>query len=175
VLKARKHQTLQELKLVCNNNLMFVVISYNKLDAVKMTALRCNLRDNGAKLRVVKNTFAALSSRGTNLEHVSDLFKTGQSIALAYSNESDPVAMAKAVYQFQKDNVEYLKVLGGVINGKVLNTSGIEQIVKMPSIDQLYAQLVGVLHSPMQSLIRALNSPMSHLVKVLDVYSKHIK
>ena len=174
MLKSKKYETIEELKSIYADNSLFVVLHYNKLNIVKMTTLRNNLRSAGAKLRVVKNTFASISSKETQMKDVANLFRNGGAIALAYSEKSDPVAVTKVIYEFQKENLDYLKVLGGLVYGRAFDEEKMKHVVNMPSIDQLCGQLVGVLNSPIQSLLRVLSAPMSKLVGVLDIHSNNI-
>ena len=85
-----------------------VVAHYAGLTVADMTTLRGQMKDAGGTVKVAKNRLAKIALKGTDAEHISDLF-IGQTV-IAYSD--DPVAAPKVTVAFAKKN-EKLVVLGG--------------------------------------------------------------
>ena len=84
---------------------------------------------------------------------------------LAYSE--DPVAAAKATMSFAKDN-EKLVVLGGSMGGEALDASGVERVSKMPSREELIADIVGLIGAPASNIAGAIGGPASTIASILS-------
>jgi len=87
--------------------------------------------------------------------------------AIAYS--SDPVAAAKVVVNFAKDN-EKLIVLGGAFNGQLLDVDGVQTLAKLPSLDELRGKLVGLLNTPATRIAGIMQAPAGQVARVIGAY-----
>ena len=126
-----------------------IVATYNKLTVAQDFELRKTLRSTGAKYRVVKNTLAERASKGTKVEEaLKDLSGV---TSIAYTS-GDPVALAKALAKYAKDNPEFT-FKAGVVEGRVISIKEIESLATMPSKEQLYSKLLFLLNSPAQRLV----------------------
>ncbi|MCQ2914672.1 MAG: 50S ribosomal protein L10 [Alphaproteobacteria bacterium] len=128
---------------------LVVVCQYNGLTVAETEALRSKVRESGAKFRVTKNRITRLALAGTQFESLADLLK-GPS-AVSYS--ADPIAAAKAVVKYAKEN-EKLSILGGVMNGEVLTAAQVKALGELPSLDELRGKLVGLLQAPAGQIAR---------------------
>ena len=115
--------------------------------------LRTKLREAGAEYRVAKNTLVRLAARGTDVEILDGLFTGPNAFAVGYD---DPVALAKGLVDFVKDN-EVLQLRGGMLNGTVLDQAGIEALAKLPNREVLLAQLLSVLVATPANLVQVLS------------------
>jgi len=138
-------------------------VDFRGLKVEEATELRRKIRASGSKYRVVKNTLALRSLKGTSLEplHVHLKGMTG----LAYT-EADPVALAKVLNDFAKD-VPVLTFKGGMISGKEVTPEECKQLASLPSREELLAKLLSVLQAPMQNLLGVLEAPARDLILVL--------
>ena len=109
-----------------------IVASYTKLTVTQDFELRKALRTSGAKYRVVKNTLAERAAKGTKIEEA--LKKLEGVTSIAYT-EGDPVAMAKALAKYAKDNPEF-SFKAGVVEGRVITVKEIESLATMPSKEE---------------------------------------
>jgi large subunit ribosomal protein L10 len=144
-----------------------VLTSVQGLTADEVANLRRSLHTAGVNFRVVKNTLARKAIVGTPLEVVSNDFK--QVTAVAW-HDSDPVAPAKVIATFKK-GLEKFVVKAGYQGGQRLDAAGIDALSKMPSMDELRAQLLGVINAMPSKLLAQVNAPAQHLVGVLQ--AKH--
>lgn len=128
---------------------LVVVCHYNGLTVAETEALRSKVREAGAKFRVTKNRITRLALAGTQFESLVDLLK-GPS-AVSYS--ADPIAAAKAVVKYAKEN-DKLSILGGVMNGDVLTAAQVKALGELPSLDELRGKLVGLLQAPAGQIAR---------------------
>jgi large subunit ribosomal protein L10 len=123
-----------------------VVIDYLGLTVEEVTNMRSELREQGATMKVIKNTVLRRAADVLGFEGIEDLF-VGPT-AIAYSEE-DPVAPAKVAAKYAKD-VEAVEIKGGMIEGKVATLEEIQALATLPSRDGLLSMLVSVLQAPVR-------------------------
>ncbi len=144
------------------------LVSFQGMTVPQATALRDRVRENGASYEVVKNSLALRAVQGQGLEQLSKHF-VGPT-AVAYSSD-DPVALAKTLTEFQKEN-PVLEFKGGLVEGKAIAAAQVEDIAKMPSREELLAKLLFLLQSPITRLARGLAAIPRQLVIALDQVAK---
>jgi len=167
VLRSDKKQFVAELEEVYKSSSSVIVTHYHGLSVSQVTNLRKKLRDSGASFKVVKNTLSKIAASNATLNYDPKIF--AGPTAIAYS--ADPVAAAKGVVEFAKTN-DNLKIIGGMVNDKILNVSEVEQLAKLPSLDQLRGQIIGLLQAPASNLARIINTPAGDVARVVQAYSK---
>jgi large subunit ribosomal protein L10 len=154
VSKAKKIEQVEELGTELKTVSSMIVGSYNKLTVAQDFELRKSVRASGAKYRVIKNTLAERASKGTKVEEV--LKNLSGVTSIAYTT-GDPVALAKALSKYAKDNPEFT-FKAGVVEGRVISIKQIEALATMPSKDEIYAKLLFMLNAPAQRLVTTLNA-----------------
>lgn len=164
--RTQKTQEVENLKAQFEEEEIVVVAHYSGLTVGQMTKLRAKLRDEGASFKVTKNTLARRALEGTKFEGLSDLFTGPTGIATS----KDPVAAARITYEFAKDNKK-LVIMGGALGSKVLDQAGVEQLAKLPSLDELRGTLVGLLQAPASQLARLSQAPAGKLARVVGAYA----
>jgi large subunit ribosomal protein L10 len=165
--------SIGRLKVILQENSLFILVGYKSLDTFAVDSLRRLLRTQGAVLRIVKNSVMKIASSELTKGGLDSSFK-GSTVAVIFSSEKDPVNLSKAVCDFANSE-DRLQILGGIIETRSFDSKGIAKIAAMSSMDQLYADLLGVLISPARSLINILNSPMGHVVRMLKSYSEFVQ
>ena len=151
--KEQKEQVVQDLKKLFESNELMVVTHNEGLTVAEITALRTQLREAGAGLKVTKNTLAKIAAKGTKFESMIDIL-SGPS-AIAYS--TDPVAAAKVAVKFAKSN-DKLIVIGGANSESALDLDGVKAIAILPSLDEARAMIVGMLSTPASRIARCLSA-----------------
>ena len=140
-----------------------IVATYSKLTVTQDFELRKALRPTGAKYRVVKNTLAESAAKGTKVEQALTNLQGVTSIAYT---EGDPVALAKALAKYVKDNPEF-SFKAGIVEGKMITVKEIESLATMPSKEELYSKLLFLLNAPSQRLVTAMNAVGRNLAVVV--------
>lgn len=161
--RAQKEEVVKELGQIFTDSGVVVVAHYSGLSVAEMQDFRGRMRDAGGSVRVAKNRLAKIAVEGTPCESMLDLM-TGMTV-LAYSE--DPVAAAKASMAFAKDN-EKLVILGGSMAGEALDAKGVEAVSKMPSREELLAQIAGTLGAPASNIAGAIGGPASAIASILS-------
>jgi large subunit ribosomal protein L10 len=167
VLRSEKKTFVSELEKIYEDSNSVIITHYHGLTVSQITNLRKALRENGASFKIVKNTLSKIAATNVKLTHDPEAF-SGPT-AIAYSK--DPVAAAKGVVEFAKAN-DNLKVIGGIVNDKILNVVEVQQLAKLPSLDQLRGKIVGILQAPAANLARIVQAPAGSLARVIQAYSE---
>ena len=135
---------------------------YRGLPVAQMPVLRRKAHDGKVYLRVVKNTLARRAVEGTSFECLKD-----QMVGpLAFAVSTDPVAAAKILSEFAKDN-EALKIKAGAMGGKLMSLAQIQALAVLPGREQLLAQLLGTMRAPVQKFVQTLNEVPAKFVRAL--------
>jgi large subunit ribosomal protein L10 len=163
VTRAKKVSQVEKLSGDLKNASSMIVATYSKLTVTQDFELRKALRPTGAKYRVVKNTLAERAGKGTKVEEALKNLTGVTSIAYT---EGDPVALAKALAKYVKDNPEF-SFKAGVVEGRVITVKEIESLATMPSKEELYSKLLFLLNAPSQRLVTAMNAVGRNLAVVV--------
>ena len=147
-----------------------VVTHQTGLTVAESSDLRGRMREAGAGFKVTKNRLTKIALQGTKYEDISDLF-TGPT---AMGTSADPVSAAKVLVNFAKEN-DKLTVIGGSLDGKVLDKAGVEALAKLPSLDELRAKLVGLLNAPATQVARVTQAPAAKLARVIQARADQLQ
>lgn len=145
----------------------FIVTEYRGLSVAKLDDLRDKLREASGAYTVTKNTLFSIALKETGWLVPSDLL-LGPT-AVAFGNGNLP-GVAKVMQGFQKDNADVFVIKGGVLAGNVFGAKDLEAIASLPTLDELHAQLAGLIVQPAALLAGLLNSATSQVVNVLQAY-----
>lgn len=165
--RARKENIVNQLHADIGSAEMVVVARHEGLTVAEATELRRAMRAAGTSFRVTKNRLALRALGGTPYEGLKGLFKGPTAVACS----NDPVAAAKAAVDYAKKN-EKLIVLGGQMGTRELDAAGVEQLAKLPSLDELRGKIVGLLQAPATKLAVVLQTPAGQLARVFAAYGR---
>jgi large subunit ribosomal protein L10 len=142
-----------------------IVAEYRGLDVARVTQLRAKARKSGLYLRVLKNTLARRAVKGTPFEQLSD-----QMVGpLMYGIASDPVAGAKVIAEFAKEN-ELFVIRGGAMANTRMSDKDVKALALLPSREELLAKLMGTMQAPVAKLVRTMNEVPGKFVRTLAAY-----
>lgn len=164
VTRAKKTEQVEKLGKELQQVSSLIVTTYSKLTVAQDYELRKTLRSSGAKYAVVKNTLAELAAKGTKAEGV--LKDLAGVTSIAYT-AGDPVALAKALSKYAKDNPEFT-FKAGVVEGRVVSIDEIKALATMPAKEELYAKLLFLINAPAQRLVTAMNAVGRNLAVVVN-------
>jgi len=164
VSRAKKKEQVDKLGKQLQTASSLIVTTYSKLTVAQDYELRKALRSTGARYAVVKNTLAARAAKGTKAEGV--LKDLAGVTSIAYT-EGDPVALAKALSKYAKDNPEFT-FKAGVVEGRVISIDDIKALATMPAKEEIYSKLLFLINAPAQRLATAVNAVGRNLAVVLN-------
>jgi large subunit ribosomal protein L10 len=159
-----KSEKVKKLAAELETSTSAIIGTFKGLTASKDFELRKTIRSAGGSYHVVKNKLAARAGEGTKVEKALQGLK-GVS-AVAYTS-GDPVALAKALSTWVKDNAEFTFKLG-IVDGKVINISEIEALATMPGKEELFSKLLFLIQSPAQRLATVINATGRNLAVVVN-------
>jgi large subunit ribosomal protein L10 len=162
--RASKSEKVKKLAVELEHSTSAIIGTFKGLTASKDFELRKTIRKAGGSYHVVKNKLAERAAEGTKVEQALKGLK-GVS-AVAYTS-GDPVALAKALSEWVKENAEFTFKLG-IVDGKVINISEIEQLAKMPGKEELFSKLLFLISSPAQRLATVINATGRNLAVVVN-------
>lgn len=166
MLKSNKKIFVAELEKIYKTSNSVIVTHYHGLTMSDLTKLRRSLNDNGANFRIIKNTLSKIAADNMEIKYDPTIFSGPTAIAFS----EDPIAAAKGVVEFAKSN-DNLKIIGGFVNDQILDVSSIQQLAKLPSLDELRGKIVGILQAPASNLARVSQAPASALARVIKAYA----
>ena len=148
-----------------------VLAEYRSLPVGNMTELRKKARSSGVYLRVLKNTLARRAVAETPFAGLTDKMVG----PLAYGISADPVAVAKVLHEFSKENSEKFTIKAGAMPNVVMTPEQVAQLATMPSRQQLLATLLGTMQAPVAKLARTLNEVPGKFVRTLAALQEQME
>ena len=162
--RAEKQEQIEFLKGVFGDAQSIVLASVQGLNAAEVSSLRRKLHDAGVGFKVIKNKLARIAADSRPVKALFEDF--ANQTAMAWSAQ-DAVAPARVLVKFQ-ENLEKLEIKAGYNAGKRLDLATIKAFAKLPSLDELRAQLLGALNAVPAKLLAQINAPAQHVVGVIQ-------
>jgi large subunit ribosomal protein L10 len=169
--KAKKNAKVAMLATELEHSTSAIIGTFKGLTASKDFQLRKVVREAGGSYHVVKNKLAAKSSQGTKVEAALQGLKGVSSVAYT---SGDPVALAKALSTFVKDNAEFTFKLG-IVDGKVISVNEIAALATLPGKEELFSKLLFLIQSPAQRLATVINATGRNLAVVVNMAAEQGK
>jgi large subunit ribosomal protein L10 len=157
--KEQKAAAVEEIAERLSEAEAIFAVDYRGISVPEAAELRASLREADATFRVVKNRLAKRAAEKAGTTELQDLFDGP--VALAFV-KGDAVVAAKAISTFARQH-EILEYRGGLMDGAPLDPEQFRAIARLPGLDVLHGQLVGVTASPLTGLTRGLASMLSGL------------
>lgn len=149
----------------------FILVEFKGLNMARINDLRGRLKPSGATYMVTKNTLLRIALEQGGWPVPTDMLALPS--GTIFGNGSLPAA-AKIVQKFAQENPDQFIVKGGVIGTAIFKASELEAVSNLPTIEEIRAQLAGVIVAPAAQLAGLLNAATSQLVNVLQAYEdKH--
>ncbi len=162
--RQKKHQKVAVLASEMQTATAAIIGTFTAMTADKDMDLRKIVRGAGGKYHVLKNKLAPKAGAGTQIEGALGGLKGVSSIAYT---SGDPVALAKALSTWVKDNAQFTFKLG-IVDGKVLNVAEINNLATLPGKEELFSKLLFLINSPATRLATVMNATGRNLAVVID-------
>lgn len=164
--KEDKQRVVAELTERLRSSQTLIVADYRGLTMPQIDDLRTELLKHGARFTVVKNTLTRRAAEAAGAEHLLALLEGPTAIAFLEA-DGDPAAVAKAIGAAARET-RVLEVRGGVLEGRPITAADIENLGKLPPLDQLRGQVLGGITSPLYAVVGLFNAPLQNLVGLID-------
>ena len=139
-----------------------ILAEYRSVPVKDMTELRRKARGVGVYLRVLKNTLARRAVAETPFKGLTDKMVG----PLAYGISADPVAVAKVLQEFAKDNEKFV-IKAGAMPNVMMSAREVAELAKMPSRQELLTKLVATMQAPIAKFVRTLNEVPGKFARTL--------
>lgn len=168
-MRAEKQFLLDELQEKLDSSIGFIVTRYQGFTANKARQFRDIVSEQQGEYEVVRKRvfFKALEKNGIpfnmdNIEgHIGVIFA-----------KKDVAQLTKACVKYGEENEKALEVLGGKIEGDLYSAQDMIAIASLPSLNELRAQILGLLEAPARDIVSVCNAHLSGLVNCLDAKAK---
>jgi large subunit ribosomal protein L10 len=160
--RTEKEQLVAELKEKLQSATALYYTDFTGLNVKRMTDLRRRLRKANVEYVVIKNTLALRAVNESGL--VGERLRGPTGLVVA----KDPVAAAKLLTDFAKENDSRPAVKGGVFEGKSIDKAQVTKLASMPSREQMLAELGASMQAPMAMFAGAMNSLLQNFAGVVE-------
>src|SRR5580693_7788603 len=162
--RASKTEKVKRLAAELQHSTSAIIGTFKGLTASKDFELRKAVRGAGGSYHVVKNKLAARAGEGTKIEAALKGLKGVSSVAYT---SGDPVALAKALSTWVKENSEFTFKLG-IVDGKIITVREIGELASLPGKEELFSKLLFLIQSPAQRLATVINATGRDLAVVVN-------
>ena len=160
----RKIDSVANLTDKLSRTQFMVVADYRGLTVAEIGDLRKKLRETGAELIVAKNTLTLIAAKQAGYGALEPLLTGPTALAFAYD---DVAKTAKAINEFNR-GPKKLVVRGGMLGKSLLAGNAVDQVAQLPSREQVLAQIVGGIASPVAGVVGVINAAITNVLYVLQ-------
>lgn len=168
ISKARKDELMASYLELLDKSQGVFLAEYTGMSVKRLEALRAELRKANGVFHITKNTLLSHALEKTGRPVPIELL-TGQ-MAAGFALGDAPT-LAKTLLEYARKE-ELLKLRGAIIENRILTAEQVDTLSKLPSLDVLRAQIIGLINAPAQGLVSALTNGVRQVVNVLDAYAK---
>lgn len=161
----RKHDQVVALAEKLGGAKAFYLTDFSGLNVKRMTELRARLRKEGLEYLVVKNTLAERALAGLDLPDIGEFFRGPTGVVLG---PGDPIAPARVIADFAKENDNRPAVKAGIVERRAVTAAEIDRLARLPSRDQLLAELAGALEAPIAQLAFVMQAKLNEFAGLLE-------
>jgi large subunit ribosomal protein L10 len=159
--KKKKAETLHEKLMKARG---IILSGFQGITVAQDFDLRRKIAGTGAQYKVVKNSLIERAAKGTAVEPIAQKLVGTTSVAFT---ETDPVALAKALTEYAKEN-PVLTFKSGVVEGRVVSLNDLNALATLPSREQLLSKVLFLFNSPAQRVASTLSGVARNLAYVIQ-------
>lgn len=161
--KEKKNEIVAELTDLLGNSKMTVVVKYQGTTVAAIQELRRRAEENGTVVKVVKNRLVRKAFDATDSHKESDTESLEGMLLYAF-NPNDEVAPAQVIHELAKTETQLEFVGAYDAAGKFLSGEEVKALATLPSKENLIAQVVATLLSPVNDVTNALSGNLHALL-----------
>jgi len=163
ISKDKKNQLVADLDQLLSDAKMTVYAQYQGLSVADLQDLRAMAREQGVKIKIVKNRLVKVALGEIAIYKDTDTSGLQGQLLYAISSE-DEVAPAQILDQFARTH-EALSLKGAFsAEGKTLSEDEVKSLAKLPSKAQLIAEVISLLESGISNITTALSGNLHALL-----------
>lgn len=163
-MRPEKKYLVDEVTDHLNKSNYVYLANYERITVDEIAELRASLSEHSAEFHVIKNSIFGVAAAAKDLPDMSEHL-TGQTAIIVGGD--NPSGVAKIIGEFFKKK-EKVDLKAGILDEKILSKEEIEALAKLPGLESLRAQLLGLLTQPATGMVRVINAVPQGLVNVLQ-------
>lgn len=167
-MRAEKQYLVEEVANRLKESDYMFLTNYYRINVDETAELRQLLEAQEAEFHVVKNSILRQAAKELEMPELDEYLEGPVAVV---SGGKNPSEVAKVLQKFHK-NKEKVEVKGGTLGARLLNADEIDELSKLPSLDSLRAQLIGLLNTPAQQVVGVINAVPQSVVNVLKSYTE---
>ncbi len=161
--KAKKNEVVAEVAALLNASKLTVIAKYEGTTVKAMQKLRSDAQSSGTKVKVVKNRLVTQALKASN--NLKDVDTASLQGMLMYAfNGEDEVAPAQVLAAFAKTNPSIEFVGAITADGLLMSADDVKALAVLPSKNELIAQVLATLMSPVHDVTSALSGNLHALL-----------
>jgi len=164
--RSQKEELVSHMRNTLQEAASVIVARQVGLTVAEATQLRRDMRGAGAEFKVLKNSLAQIAVKGTALEGINSYFQGPT--ALGYSQ--DPIAAAKVLSKFA-DKSDKLSIVGGYLDGQVLDAKAVKDLANLPSLNELRGKIAAIVAAPATRLAILAKEPARRVAYLMATRS----
>ncbi|MEM7790287.1 MAG: 50S ribosomal protein L10 [Verrucomicrobiota bacterium] len=163
-MRPEKQYLVEEVSTHLDKSNYVYLTNYERITVDEIAELRASLSEHNAEFHVVKNSIFGVAAAAKDLPDLGEHL-TGQTAIVVGGD--NPSGVAKVIGEFFKKK-EKVDLKGGIVNERALTKDEIVALSKLPGLEVLRAQLLGLLSQPATGMVRVINAVPQSLVNVLQ-------
>lgn len=168
ILQSKK-EAVAQLAEKMKGSVAGVLVDFKGISVADDTALRRELRQAGVEYAVCKNSLIRFASKEAGLDELAGALDGATAIAIS---KEDPVAAAKIICDYSTKLKKVFNVKAGYVDGEILSAAQVEDLSKLPSREQLVAQVLAGFNAPISGFANVLNANVRGLVVALNAIAE---
>ena len=158
-MRKEKPLLLDEIREKIDSSKAMIVAKYDKLEPNTSWAFRGLLRSSGSQFEVVKKRLFIKATKDAGIGFDSNAF-TGH-IAVVFVGGEDAMPAAKTVFKFSEENGNLLQVICSHFEGRIIPGTELEELSKLPGMDEMRAILLALFMSPMSQMLSVMEAAIA--------------
>jgi large subunit ribosomal protein L10 len=167
VTRQQKEEILAELKDKFKRAQSVTFGQYAGMSVKDVSAMRREMRKADVEFKVAKKTLMKLAAKDQGIDLPDEIMEGTVAAVFSYG---DPVSGPKILSTTAK-KVEALKMLGGMMEGKVMTLQDMKTLAGLPSKLELIAKFMSMLNAPLQNFHGAISAPTTSFARALKAYA----
>ncbi|MEM8867476.1 MAG: 50S ribosomal protein L10 [Verrucomicrobiota bacterium] len=163
-MRPEKQYLVEEVSNHLDKSNYVYLTNYERITVDEIAELRASLSEHNAEFHVVKNSILGVAVAAKELPELDEHLSGQTAIVVGGDN---PSGVAKVIGEFFKKK-EKVDLKGGIVNERALSKEEIVALSKLPGLEVLRAQLLGLLSQPATGMVRVINAVPQSLVNVLQ-------
>lgn len=168
VTRKKKEEVLAELNELFKDAKSISFGQYAGMSVKEVSNMRNEMRENGVKFKVAKRTLFKIAAKENGIELPDDIMEGTVGAAFSYNDAVSGPKLLKATSK----KIEVVKLLGGIMDGKVLSVDQMRELADLPNRDELLAKFVGMMQGPLRGFHGLLNGGLGSFARALQAYAE---